>query len=225
MNLSNFETKKAIIGMVIGDGCLSKFTGRKGTKVGNAYYQMTHCKAQYEYLLWKKDILEKVAKCTIWENNHKAPNGKECEGYRLRSQSNPTYTRLHSRFYPINGKKSVDEYLVKMIDPLALAIIFMDDGCISKPMPKYYTKETFTLSLCNFDYANLFLIKKSLKLQFDLEWNINKTSRKYYHLRLLNSNNQKFVDIIYPYVSQVPSMMYKLGSYVRTSSTEDGDMI
>ena len=45
--------------------------------------------------------------------------------------------------------------------------------------------------------------------------NINKTSKKYYQLRLLNRDNQKFVDIIYPYIEQVNCMKYKLGSYTR----------
>lgn len=214
MNLNRNEIKSALIGMIIGDGCLSKFTGRTGNKVGNAYFQMTHCKKQYDYMLWKKDILDNISKCKIWENDKKIPNGKIYESYHLRSQSNPVYTGLYNRFYQYS-KKSVDEYIVKMLTPLALAIIYMDDGCLGKAAPKYYIKETFYLCLDNFDYANLFLIKKSLKLKFDLDWNINKTSKKYYQLRLLNRDNQKFVDIIYPYIEQVNCMKYKLGSYTR----------
>jgi recombination protein RecA len=217
MNLNRNERKSAIIGMIIGDGCLSKHNGRKGNKVGNAYFQMTHCANQYEYMLWKKAILDEVSKCTIWENNKKTED-KTYKGYRLYSRTNPLYTKLHSRFY-LYGKKSVDEYLVKMITPLALAIMYMDDGCIGKN--KETGKETFYLCLDNFDYANLLLIKKSLKIKFELEWNINRTSYKFYQLRLLNKHNQKFVDIISQYVKQVPCMYYKLGSYVGPQTEVD----
>ena len=200
--------------MLIGDGCLSKYNDRTKTKkVGNAYFQMSHCGDQLEYMNWKKDILDNVSKCTIYRNDSKRDD-KVFECYKLHSRSNPVYTKLYDRFYGYPGRKSLDEYLVKMITPLALSIIYMDDGCCGKANPKYYTKETFYLSLCNFDYANLLLIKKSLKIMYDLDWNINKTSGKYYCLRLLNNHNQKFIEIIKPYVQQVPSMLYKLGSYV-----------
>lgn len=215
MNLTRNEIKSAIIGMIIGDGCLSKHKGKKGKVGGNAYFQMKHCKAQYDYMLWKKEILENVSKCKIWKNDSKK-DGKVYEAYRLYSRANPTYTKLYSRFYKYPGRKSIDEYLVKMITPLALAIMYMDDGCCGKEAPKYYIKETFYLCLDNYDYANLFLIKKSLKIKFDLDWNINKTSRKYYQLRLLNKHNEKFIEIIKPYVEQVPCMIYKLGSYAES---------
>lgn len=217
MNLTRNELKSAVIGMVIGDGCLSRFTGRKKTKVGNAYFQMTHCEKQLEYMNWKADILDNISKCSIYPNKDKR-TGKMY--YRLYSRSNPVYTKLYDRFYQY-GKKSVDEYLVKMITPLALSLMFMDDGCIGAANPKHYIKETFYLCLDNFDYANLFLIKKSLKIKFDLDWNINKTSGKYYLLRLLNKHNEKFAEIIRPYVTMVPTMMYKLGSYAEPHNEVD----
>jgi len=215
IELNRNEIKSAIIGMIIGDGCLSKHKGRKGNKVGNAYYQMKHCAEQYEYLMWKKEILDKVAKCKVWENNH-TKDGKEYKGYRLYSRTNPVYTKLYNRFYQYK-EKSLDEYLVKMITPLALAIIYMDDGTMGKVYKKHnISKESFYLRLCNFDYANLFLLKKSLKIKFDLDWNIIKHNKKYYQLRLLNRDNEKFIDIIKPYVNMVPCMRYKLNTYIST---------
>jgi len=213
VNLNRQELKSAIIGMIIGDGCLSK---HKKRKTHNAYFQMTHCDAQYEYMLWKKDILENISKCTIWKNDKKTED-KVYGMYRLYSRANPFYTKLYNRFYT-HGKKSVDEYLVKMISPLALAIIFMDDGCRGTCLRK--TNDDFYLCLAAFDYANQFLIKKSLKIKYDLDWNINKTSynkkynRSYYVLRLAHKHNQKFIDIVAPYILQVPCMHYKIGSYV-----------
>lgn len=209
--LSRGELKSAIIGMVIGDGCLSK---KKKKDSHNASIQMSHSENQLKYMEWKKNIIDQIAYCRIIPNNTKkcSFNGKSYKGYHLSSRVNPLFTGLYNRFYHC-GHKCVDEYLVKMITPLALAIIYMDDGTLGKANPQYWTKETFFLRLCNFDYANLFLIKKSLKIKYDLDWNINRHTKKFYHLRLLNKHNQKFVDIIRPYIEMVPSMIYKLGSY------------
>jgi len=214
-NLNRGQLKSAVIGMVIADGCLSKKT--KNDK-NNAYFQMTHCEKQYDYLMWKKIILDQISYCKIHPQINYSGYKPSSKGYHLGSKTNPLFTKLYYRFYHA-GHKSVDEYLVKKIDPLALAIIYMDDGTLGKAQPKHWTKETFYLKLCNFDYANLFLIKKSLKILYDLDWNINihsrhkDTGRTYYQLRLLNKHNDKFVDIIRPYVETVPTMMYKLGSY------------
>jgi hypothetical protein len=111
-----------------------------------------------------------------------------------------------------------------MITPLALAIIYMDDGTVQKINPKFTNKDnSFFLRLCNFDYANLFLLKKSLKLKFNLDWNIvkhgsgRKYKQTYYSLRLLNRHNQTFSNVIRSYVEEVPSMLYKLDSYANTS--------
>jgi len=209
--LSRGELISAIVGMVIGDGCLSK---KVQNSKNNAYYQMTHSIKQMEYFIWKINILEQIAHGTIHDTKSGKTDIKDCVHFS--GKTNPLFTQLYDRFY-FEGKKVVDEYLVKKIDPLALSIIYMDDGTLGKGYKKYWTKETFYLKLCNFDYANLFLIKKSLKIIFDLDWNINKHStvngRTYYQLRLLNAHNQAFVDIVKPYVELIPSMLYKLGSY------------
>jgi len=219
--LSRQELKSAIIGMVIGDGCLSKKI--KNDK-NNAYFQMKHCAKQYDYMLWKQKIINQLTKSVITPNNSSGGFSKDkiYEGYHLGSRVHPQLTALYNRFY-MYEKKSLDEYLLKMITPLALAIIYMDDGTLGAAYPEYWVKEAFFLRLCNFDYANLFLLKKSLKIKFDLDWNINRHSagknnkKIYYQLRLLTKHNQMFVDIVKPYIETVPSMLYKLGSYASTS--------
>lgn len=218
--LTRGELKSAVIGMVIGNGSLY-FNGK------NASFQMNHCTKQLEYMKWKAKILNQVAKCKIHRNDKRTSN-KIYGSYHLYSLANPLYTGLYKRFYQIPGKRSLDEYLVKKITPLALSIIYMDDGTVSSPSIYNIVnkQDSFFLRLCNFDYANLLLLKKSLKIKFDLEWNIVKhnpgkrLSNKYgmyWQLRLRNKNNDKFISIIKPYVEQVPCMLYKLGSYANAS--------
>lgn len=200
------ELRKAIIGLVIGDGCLSWKKGRK-----NAMFQCSHQEKQYDYILWKQNILNKVTSSTINPTKKKIDD-KIFNGYHLSTRQHPTFTKLYKRFYH-RGNKALDEYIVKKIDDFVLAIIYMDDGTFGK----HHTngKDSFFLCTQSFDYANNCLLKKSLKLNLGLEWNINKANKTKsgtynYRLRLANRFNEKFLELIKPHI--IPSMQYKLGS-------------
>jgi len=207
MNLNRDEIRSAIIGMVIGDASLSK-----RWKTGNAHLQMTHSEKQYEYMLWKKTILDKITGSSICPTTREL-KGKIYKGYHLGTHVHPMFTKLYKRFYH-ETHKCVDEYLVKKITPLALAIMYMDDGTFGNGGRK---SDSFFLCTQSFDYANQLLLKKSMKIKYDLDWNLNKTAKSVkgtynYRLRLANKCNQRFLEIIRPYVELVPCMVQKLGS-------------
>uniref|UniRef100_A0A6H1ZMC1 Putative homing endonuclease n=1 Tax=viral metagenome TaxID=1070528 RepID=A0A6H1ZMC1_9ZZZZ len=212
MNLNRSEIRSAIIGMVIGDGCLSK-----RYENGNAYYQMTHKEGSYEYMLWKQKILNKITSSTIHPTK-RILNGKTFKGYHLGTKRHPIFTKLYNRFY-YKKVKVLDEYLVKSITPLAFAIMYMDDGTYGNANKK---SDSFFLCTQNFDYANQLLLKKSLKIKFNLDWNLNKANVRKdgtynYRLRLANRCNEDFLNIISMYVDLVPCMKYKLGSHANIS--------
>jgi len=161
MNLNRNEIRSAIIGMVLGDGCISLRPERK-----EANFQMSHCEKQYDYLIWKQKILNKITSSTI-QNTSKNMNGKIFKGFHLGTKQHPMFTKLYKRFYH-NGVKVVDEYLVKHITPLAFAIWYMDDGCFGNANRK---NDSFFLCTQNFDYSNQLLLKKSLKIKYNLDWN------------------------------------------------------
>jgi len=220
MNLKGIELKSAIIGMVIGDGCLTK-----KWENGNAYFQMSHCERQYEYMLWKQKILDNVTGSTICPTT-KEMNNKVFKGFHLSTNRHPLFTKLYNRFYH-QGHKSLDEYIVKMINPLVLAILYMDDGTFGRHHDK--GKDSFFLCTQSFDYANQLLLRKSLKINFGLEWNLNKAEKNKdgsynYRLRLSNRFNEEFLNIISPYIKLVPCMTYKLGSNANLSNG-DSDIV
>ena len=193
--------------MMLGDGCISHRKGRK-----EAYFQMSHCERQYDYLIWKKQILDNITDSSICKTQ-KTLNGNVYKGYHLSTKQHPTFTKLYRRFY-YNKIKVVDEYIVKKINPLAFAIWFMDDGTTAKT--EKGRDNSFFLCTQNFDYANQLLLKKSLKIKYDLDWNTNKANKQKdgsynYRLRLAGRHNKKFADIVRSYL--VPSMLYKLDLY------------
>lgn len=209
MNLNNEELRSAVIGMMLGDGCITK-----RYENGDAYFQMSHTEKQFDYMMFKKSILDNITSSTIHQTE-KVLNGKLFKCYHLGTRNHPFFTRLYSRFYH-NGRKVVDEYIVKKINPLALAIWFMDDGCSGLNRRTDHENSVFYLCTQSFDYANQLLLKKSLKINFGLDWNINKaevsSSGSYnYRLRLAQRHNDEFVNIIRQFL--LPSIEYKLGSY------------
>jgi len=218
MNLNRNEVKSAVIGMVIGDGSIS-LRDKNNTGKVNAYLQINHSDNQLDYLLWKKDIISNITESTVNKVDYiSSLDNKPYKMYHLGTRRHPVFTKLYKRFYH-DKHKVVDEHLVKMITPLALAIMYMDDGTRSNFGNR---SDSFFLCTQSFDYANQLLIKKSLKIKFDLDWNINrvgtsKSGNVLYRLRLANRHNQKFIDIIRSYIEQVPCMIYKLGSYANTS--------
>jgi len=214
MNLNREELRSAVIGMVLGDGCITK-----RWKNGEAYFQMSHCEKQYEYLVWKQDILNKITSSKIYPNDKKM-NCKIYKGFHLNTNRHPFFTKLYHRFYH-NKIKVVDEYLVKKVNELALAIWFMDDGTSGIDKNRGPNeKRSYYLCTDNFDYANQLLLKKSLKIRFDLDWNIVKCGKSKdgtynYRLRLTNRHNEKLIEIIKPYIP--PSMQYKIDSNANQS--------
>lgn len=206
MNLNREELRSAVIGMVLGDGSLTK-----RWKNGEAYFQMSHAENQYDYLLWKQTILNNITNSTVHPTK-KIINGKECNGFHLGTMRHPFFTKLYYRFYH-NSRKVVDEYLVKKINSLALAIWYMDDGGFGHDKARPQNEVSYYLNTNCFDYANQLLLKKSLKINFDLDWNLNKAEKAndgtyHYRLRLARHSNDKFIDIIKNLL--VPCMQYKI---------------
>ena len=214
MNLKQSEIRSAIIGMVIGDGCLTLRDRRL-----NANFQCSHCERQKEYIEWKQKILSNITGSVI-NSTTKEMNGQVFKGYHLSTKQHPMFTKLYSRFYH-KKHKVLDEYLVKQIDELAFSILFMDDGCFGKHHAD--GKDSFYLCTQSFDYSNNILLAKSLKIKFGLDWNINKAEKSKdgtynYRLRLASRHNEDFLNIIRPYVNLLDCMKHKLGSDANIST-------
>ncbi|MNY53507.1 hypothetical protein D3C86_1892700 [compost metagenome] len=97
----------------------------------------------------------------------------------------------------------------------------MCDGCLGKNNARENSFTT-TLNLCRLSYGDQLLLKKTLKDKFDLEWNVVKTNRKYFTLRLRSKDFDKFMKGIEPFVFE--SFKYKLE--IRTTNpSEEGDEI
>lgn len=193
------DLKQLLIGSLLGDGSFCYYNKNKK----NCYISIAHCMKQFEYLDYKKSILDNYGLGTpIKVSSHKDKRFKsamyvEC---REKSRLHPIFTDIRDKYYDISGHKRVNRDFVKDIDALGLAIWYMDDG--------YVTKNSCIFSSCSFTIEEQRILADILLEKFDLHFNLGKHDNSMY---LQARDFPKFVNIIKPHI--IPSMQYKLIPY------------
>jgi hypothetical protein len=186
-SLTQFQ-KSIIIGSVIGDGYIRCIKGRK-----NAFMEINHSFNQKEYVDWKYfQLLDFV----ISRPNIRK-NGENKSAYRFYTKQHPFFTSLLSLFYK-RKKKIIPENL--LLDPISLAVWYMDDGSRCRDSDIYFNSQQFDMK----SQENLLI---SLE-KFGIYGKTNK-DKSYFRIRILKKSISRFIKTVSPYI--VPSMRYKLG--------------
>lgn len=208
--LTRRERRSAIIGMLLGDASLYRNRFRDGSYNGHALLKITHSIKQKDYLEYKKEILQPMFgyELEIKERyNTATKNGKKVKYpvVTLQTRVNPQLTRLYKLMYP-DGKKRVTKEILDMLDDRAVAIWYMDDGCLSKTTGR---GATVMLSTNGFTLEENEIIRDWLFQRYGVSFNINIHKQSGTPmLRRGISDAHKMLDAIRPYV--IPSMMYKV---------------
>ena len=198
------ESRNLLIGMLLGDGTISN----------NNVFKIAHSESQKEYLEWKVKQLKDAG-----IRNNGIKSYIKIKGYKTGvpvyyTQLNiiPFIKVLRKVFY--KEKKILgNRKLLNRLDAKGIAIWYMDDGHINirktkdgRPMG-FYIK----ISTCE--------PKQEVQTIIDFfkeQWNINfymfheGKSEDSYSLCCGTKEGLKFIEIIKPYVLQVPSMLYKI---------------
>ena len=180
--------RSIIIGTILGDGYLRIVSGKK-----NALLEVNHALSQKAYVDWKYEMLQAFCKS--------GPKPRKSNGtrmaYRFNTRQHPEITKLHTTFYG-EGKKSIPDNLV--LDPLMLAVWFMDDGSRCRASDVYLNTQQFA----RHDQERL---RESL-LALGIESSLNK-DKEYSRIRIKKSSIPYLFESISPYI--IPSMTYKIG--------------
>ena|SRR3989338_8496328 len=168
--------KSILLGTLLGDGSLRLAKGKK-----NALLEVNHGIRQKKYVDWKYQYFHDIV---LTPPKMRQGNSGRI-AYRFTTRSIPVITVYHNYFYS-NGKKVIPPDLV--LNPLALAVWFMDDGSYSRNAAYFNTQQ--------FQYSHQKILLNILQQQFGIQSALNST-------RLLHS-------IIYPYL--LPEFYYKLGN-------------
>lgn len=196
------EQKSLLIGLLLGDGTISS----------NYVFKLSHSEAQREFLQWKVDLLNKF---NIKNNGIKEYISK-C-GYNIgksvlysQMSLNPTIKALRRTIYI--PKKTITRRLLNWLNPLGIAIWYMDDGCINVNTSKQRSSIQHTIKIATcVDEPTVNII-----IQYFLEvWNIKfrpfKEGKGTFSIASSAEEDcKKFIEIVKPYIEQVPSLLYKI---------------
>lgn len=185
-SLTQFE-RSIIIGSLLGDGYIRIIPGRL-----NAFLEINHSIKARDYVDYKYTSLQRLCES--------APKQRESNedrvAYRFFTKQHPELTELYHQFYKDN-KKIIPKDL--MLDPVILAIWYMDDGSKCRNHDIYLNTQQFSMNDQN-------ILLHQLR-DLGIHARLNK-DKQYYRIRILKESIQKFMEIIFPYI--IESMQYKL---------------
>lgn len=182
-----------------------------GTLLGDGYVRRGKCKyanvsisqSIESYTKWKYAILKNWCKSGI---------KKSRDSYVFSTITHPVFDYYFKMFYKQN-KKILTKEILKLVDDLALAVWFMDDGCCCKSryVGKAGTRTYFSYQLRtdSFSYVENVLIKKWFKIKYDITPTIC-VQRGNFYLSFRKLDASKLIKIIKPYM--IPELLYRIGN-------------
>jgi hypothetical protein len=210
MNLSP-ERHSIVVGSLLGDGYLTP----------NGSLQVEHSLAQAEYTFWKYERLKPTSgkRPTLVERFDR----RTLKTYRsLRFYTTTVLKDFRDWFYP-DGKKIVPSDLGEHLDPLGLAVWFMDDGGRGARTPR-----GLVFNISGFSPTEHVFLKSLLFNVFGVVTSIHQHG-KAHQLYVRAESFSRFSELISPYL--IASMRYKLPADPVTTSPRrnrqrrDGDPV
>lgn len=181
------EQDSIIVGSLLGDGYLRIVPGRK-----NALLEINHCFKQKDYVDWKYEKLKAIVKTP--PKMRKSNGGRIA--YRFFTRQNSNLSDFYREFYK-QSKKILPKNL--KINPLVLAVWFMDDGSRSR--------NTYYLNTQQFNVGFQQQLIEVLKSDYGICCSLNK-DKEYTRIRIKQESAGNFRKLISEYI--IPSMKYKL---------------
>lgn len=195
-----------ICGTVLGDASM-----QMRPKGKNAYLTFAHKEQHEGYLDYKVYLFNQLCRTVKRPNNYSG-----YPGYRAYTRCHPWITQVFRWFYKTGRKKTTDKILYHL-NPLGLALWYMDDGYLGyiKKKGKVQGREIKIYSM-SFSYEEHENMVKYFKSKWDIAWRIGKTTirkgkyagRTYYNLSTGTKEGRKFFKLIAPYIPDC--MRYKL---------------
>lgn len=193
-----------IIGMLLGDGTISN----------NYVFKLSHGYKQKEYLEWKINLLNEYG----IKNNGLKEYISTC-GYNLGSivyysqMSVIPFMKVLRRVIYKPIKNYANRKILNRLNPLGIAIWYMDDGCInirktSDKIHGFYIK----IATCLYKEQNQIIIdyfKEVWDISF-YQFKEGKPGKNTYSLCCGTQEGVKFIELIKPCVESCPSMLYKI---------------
>lgn len=192
--------RSVLIGTVLGDGHLS---------ARSAHLEFSHCDVQSEWAAVKAMALREFSPF-IEEFGVEDEKGNIHPSIRVRTLSNRSILRFRNDFY-VKGKKVVPPWVADSLDPLKLAVWYLDDGHLHR------RKLCVDIATHGFSGDDLLVLLSGLE-GLGLQAKIRKSGR----LEFDAENSRKLTRMVAPYTP--PSMRYKLHPDVRDEVLFNSDL-
>lgn len=200
----NKESRNLLIALLLGDGTISK----------NNVFKIVHCEKQRDYLEWK---IKQLKANGIRNNGIKSYI--KTKGFNVGvpvyyTQLNivPFIKVLRRVFY--TPKKIIgNRKLLNRLSPLGIAIWYMDDGSINIRKNKEGRIHGFYIKISTCEpKEEVQVLIDYFKEVWDIKFYMFHEGKKKdsYSLCCGTKEGLKFVELVKPYVVQVPSMQYKI---------------
>ena len=192
----NKKQGSILVGLLLGDGHLEAVTRDQTYRL-----KVEHSLKQKEYVDWLYDKFMDIIRNEPYTKT-KTLHEKQfsCCGFTTRSSG---LFRCYAQQFYVGRKKIIPKLFAKLIDPLALAIWFMDDGSFKS---KHH--RTYIIHSVGYTKSDLEIVQKVLKEKFGIKVALHKQYDRW-RIYFLSETAHEFRKLIEPYV--IPSMRYKLG--------------
>ncbi len=189
--------KSILIGKLLGDGHLETQNNGRTYRL-----KIEHSIQQSDYVNWLYEEFKDWVRQKPYIKVRK--NGQKSIGFNTYSSGS---FRFYGQLFYKKKKKVVPKMLCKELQPIGLAIWFMDDG--SRKSLKH---KTYILHTLGFTKKDVLLLKTSLKNNFNIDANLHFQRNKYFRLYIMSGSAKRFTEIIYPFVKEIVSMKHKIVS-------------
>lgn len=206
---------QAIVGGLLGDACIFRIKDKNNGKLYNARLLFNHCLAQEEYLKWKYSLLGDLCNKPV-RRVKQTGYGAGSLACRVESRCSPVLNPFYDLF---DKPKRVTRKALNLLDPLGLAIWYMDDGTLNI---EYYPRadggygirrRRIALATDCFSLKEHYIIQRYFKVVWGIDTKIQKVvykkrNKESYRLLMNYENAKKFVAIVEPHIH--PTMKYKI---------------
>ena len=185
-----------IVGLILGDGHLETQNDGKTYRL-----KVEHTESQSDYVHWLFNELREWIPATLPYLKVRA-NGERNVGFN-------TYSHASLRFYGHqfydDKKKNIPKMIAKLVEPISIAVWFMDDG--SRKSARHHTYNIHTLG---YSKTDLELLQDMLKKRFGISAVMHRQKEKYWRLYIPSESSATFAVLIDEYVRSIQSMSHKL---------------
>lgn len=197
------ESRNLLIALLLGDGTISN----------NNVFKLSHCKEQRDYIEWK---IEQLKNAGLRNNGLK--EYISVKGYNIGKKV--YYTQLNivpfikvlRRVFYKPYKKLGNRKLLNRLDAKGIAIWYMDDGHINYRKTNGKVHGFYIKIATCIPKEELQIIIDYFKEVWNIEFYMFHEGKKEnsYSLCCGTKEGIKFINIVKPYVEQVPSMIHKI---------------